>query len=1051
VKSVLSMAFRLGQALRYSSIQLRSIFNCSTQKPVVEPIVWKKINECGIQKSIRGCKGGSRKQRKINVICGIGQRCAEISCGINKDNLLKIKLHGADDKKQKISVGQINARSVKNKTFEITNLLLDNDLDILAVTETWLASGNKDEFTKSEISPTGYTILDVSRSKGKGGGVAIISKTALQSKKQRTPLVKSFEIIESLITTSKEILRLGVIYRPPSGGKHGQPIATFMDEFQEYLDSRATMSGILLLLGDFNFHFEDNSNCDALKLKDLLSGLNMKQHVIGATHKYGHCLDLVITRSDEIDINDLLVHAQIISDHSAITFSLPTEKPCKIKKQIRYRKLKDIDVVLLQKDFEQCSFVTNPENDINLLAEQYNKCLSEILEQHAPLIEKNVVDRNDSLWFSEECKLRKLEKRQAERKWRNNKITVNLHMLTEAADKYKLACHSAKTIFLQKQISDCNKNQKELFKITNFLLHKEKKSLLPSHTDPKQLANSFVNFFDAKIQKIRETFTASSNFPIGKSITNTPTLSHFKSVTEEEVRKTILSTNNKHCHLDPIPTTLLKSCLECLLPSLTKLINTSIEVSTFPNTWKCATVTPLIKKQSLDVEEMKNFRPVSNLCYMSKIAEKIVLKQIDTHMEIYNLHEPNQSAYRSKHSTETALVKIVNDLLLAVDKRKCVMLVMLDMSAAFDTVDHSILLNRMESSFGITNEANNWLCSYFGNRSQSVQIRGAMSDAVELASGMPQGSILGPKGYPAYVSPIFRIAQQHGVSMHMYADDTQLYADFDVTNFSEVKNKMEKCIADIREWLSLNCLKLNDDKTELLIIGQPTQLNKIDKYPTITIGNTVVKSVPSARNIGAVLDCRLKMTEQVNSVCGSCYAGLRSLGKIRSFLTVESATILVHSFITCRLDNLNSLLIGLPGCLLQKLQRIQNHAARIVTRLHKHDSISSTLKTLHWLPIEERIDYKVILLTFKALNSLAPSYLIDMFHSKENLRSLRSSGQALLIVPQTRLITVGDRAFSAYAPKLWNSLPQTMREDKDLNSFKTNLKTYLFKRAFKSH
>jgi len=120
-------------------------------------------------------------------------------------------------------------------------------------------------------------------------------------------------------------------------------------------------------------------------------------------------------------------------------------------------------MVLLQKDFEQCSFVTNPENDINLLAEQYNKCLSEILEQHAPLIEKNVVDRNDSLWFSEECKLRKLEKRQAERKWRNNKITVNLHMLTEAADKYKLACHSVKTIFLQKQIADCNKNQEGTF------------------------------------------------------------------------------------------------------------------------------------------------------------------------------------------------------------------------------------------------------------------------------------------------------------------------------------------------------------------------------------------------------------------------------------------------------------------------------------------------------------------------------------------------------------------------------------------------------------
>lgn len=140
--------------------------------------------------------------------------------------------------------------------------------------------------------------------------------------------------------------------------------------------------------------------------------------------------------------------------------------------------------------------------------------------------------------------------------------------------------------------------------------------------------------------------------------------------------------------------------------------------------------------------------------------------------------------------------------------------------------------------------------SYFGNRQQSVKISGKMSEAKVLTCGMPQGSILGPKGYPAYVAPLFEIAQQHNVSMHMYADDTQLYGEFDVDMFAEVKARMEKCISCIRDWLKKNCLKLNDRKTELLIIGQPSQIQMLDSHLSISIGNVSVSAVPSAHNIG---------------------------------------------------------------------------------------------------------------------------------------------------------------------------------------------------------
>ena len=266
------------------------------------------------------------------------------------------------------------------------------------------------------------------------------------------------------------------------------------------------------------------------------------------------------------------------------------------------------------------------------------------------------------------------------------------------------------------------------------------------------------------------------------------------------MKKEITKTNNKFCHLDPLPTTLLKSVLDCLLPSVTKLVNASIQSSTFPTEWKTATVTPLLKKPSADPEDKKNYRPVSNLSYVSKLTEWIVMKQIDQHMKKHKLHQIHQSAYRTNHSTETALVKINNDILTEMDNMKCVLLVMLDMSAAFDTVDQTTLPDRFRHDFGIDDAANDWLRSYFSERQQCVNINGTLSERKTIQRGMPQGSIIGPKGYPPYVSPIFSIAKLHDINMHMYADDTQLYVSFLPEHFEVVKLKMEQCIEAIRIW-----------------------------------------------------------------------------------------------------------------------------------------------------------------------------------------------------------------------------------------------------------
>ena len=463
-----------------------------------------------------------------------------------------------------------------------------------------------------------------------------------------------------------------------------------------------------------------------------------------------------------------------------------------------------------------------------------------------------------------------------------------------------------------------------------------------------------------------------------------------------------------------------------------------------------ATVTPLLKKPSLDSENMKNYRPVSNLAYVGKLVEKVVVSQIDAHMTVNNLHEPLQSAYRANHSVETALLRVSNDLLLAIDGKKCVFLTLLDLSAAFDTIDHSVFLTRIDHENGISESALKWLKSYFTDRSQEVHIQGQSSSKVALETGFPQGSVVGPFGFKPYTKPLTQIAKKYGVSIHLYADDTQLYIAFDPLDHENALSTLESCIADIREWMRQNCLKLNDTKTEFMVMGSKHQLSLV-KNVSLKIGTEDIQSVPKARNIGAVFDASLEMKDQVNQVTKSCYAQLRSIAQIRKHLTQEATAKLVNSFVTSRLDNLNSLLFGVHGYLIEKLQLIQNSSARLITRVKSSDHITPALISLHWLPVKYRIEYKILLLTYKAQHGKAPAYLKDLLIPYNPKRCLRSCARHELEPQKSRLKRFGDRTFTCCAPHLWNNLPFDVKLCQSTEQFKKSLKTLLFKRAFQGY
>ena len=217
---------------------------------------------------------------------------------------------------------------------------------------------------------------------------------------------------------------------------------------------------------------------------------------------------------------------------------------------------------------------------------------------------------------------------------------------------------------------------------------------------------------------------------------------------------------------------------------------------------------------------------------------------------------------------------------------------------------------------------------------------------------------------------------------------------------------------------------------------------------TFIIGESIIQPSTTARNLGVIFDQHLDMEAHVNALCKSCYGHLRRIGHIRKYLTTEATQLLVHSFVTSRLDNGNSLLYGLPDTLLAKLQLVQNTAARIVSRTRPCDHITPVLQKLHWLPVKQRVSFKILTLTHKAIHGLAPEYISELLHHYQPQRTLRSSSQLLLEVPRTRLTNYGRRSFSHAAPTLWNDLPVSLRNIETLGAFKSNLKTYLFRTAY---
>ena len=272
------------------------------------------------------------------------------------------------------------------------------------------------------------------------------------------------------------------------------------------------------------------------------------------------------------------------------------------------------------------------------------------------------------------------------------------------------------------------------------------------------------------------------------------------------------------------------------------------------------------------------------------------------------------------------------------------------------------------------------------------------SSEKDLFYSVPQGSILGAEYYCLYSKPVTAIIRYHGMIYHIYADDSQLYITITPSDdISRLTANIERCVRDVNCWMSENMLKLNESKTEVIFFSAKKQNDPFADVH-LTFGDSVIHPVREVRNLGVYLDQALTMEAHMKYVEKSCNFQIRNIHRIRPFLSDGTCKTLVQALVTSRLDYCNSLLVGIPKCDLHRLKKVQHSAARLVSRPNRSEDITSVLEELHWLQIPERIKFKVLLLTYKALHGESPDYILDLLRPYNPTRSLRFESRSPRLV-----------------------------------------------------
>ena len=1001
-------------------------------------------NSCPRWTHRKCCKIKIKKFKRLAKLKSFDWYC--VNCR-EDDNLfddhsspVNFEIHDLPDKyeivmktKNELLIIHLNCRSIVRKEEELQNIIEMLDPDIICLSETWLDISVP---SNSHI-PENYKMIRKDRTenfqqkykKKNGGGVAILYKSKLNLNIKKTLNDDTEDILWAEVKMKKSFL-VGVLYRPS--------YSKMLDDtdgpstLEKNIRKATEITNQLIITGDFNIDLRDEENNLTTSLKDTYETFSLKQIVKKPTRVNpgtgkASLIDHIWV-SPEINIKSTGTFIGL-SDHfgtytkipkSFINFEpTPIIKSRNFKNYIKENFAEDIKERLANSNIHSLI----KENKLNAATETLIDIIRETASIHAPFkyrkkrkkrkvpwstteLQNNIKKKNELLFDYHATRNPSLKKKASDDQ---NKITIM---------KRKL-----KKDYTLKGLEEAGTDPAKLWQMYNLLMGTHKPA---EDTEPECMsqdkANKYNNFFCQVGQK---TIEKPKDYKIPEALHNensAPNFS-FEFETIANTEKYIDLLNEKTATgSDEINAKLIKDIKKEISPILTDLLNLGYEKSMFPDCLKSAIIKPIYKNDNKN--DIANYRPIAILTALSKIFERSAQIQLTSHFEGNNLITIFQHAYRKGHGTITCLAESLNHIYKEIDSNKYAAIVTLDLSKAFDCLDHKLLLHKLKK-LGLTEPTLLWMKSYLENRNQVTKFKNFISSTGITNTGVPQGSILGPLLFICFTNDLPENLSEI-CKVNAYADDTQLIITAKSTQ--ELKEKIESAIEMAQSWFRNNLMKINSDKTNILIFNTSPETKNIKIKIKHNEHIIEKKSEPFVEILGIYIDQDLNWKKQINRIKRNAMGKIRNLSRIYHLLPLKHRINLYSAIVSPMFDYGDVLWSGCSQKLRNSLQRIQNFAIKSILGKKRRYSTRKCFKQLKLLTLEQRREIHLTVFAHKALLNQSSKNLHIQISALKSKFNTRNSSKYKLMIPSHRTAKF-TRSPLFKMVMAWNNTPEDLPKE----------------------
>lgn len=915
----------------------------------------------------------------------------------------------------------LNTQSMLAHMEELEVLIQNENPSVLLLSETRVT----EDILDSEISFKGYLTLRCNSESRHTGGVAILVKRNIVVKE-----ISNIAIDKNTWLLAIKIIKgfrngvYVVVYHSPNASH-----SDFIEYFENWCDNMLDEKDDVIITGDFNIDVAKHSFYSK-KLSQAINNLGMKQ-IVGEftriTQLSSTIIDLVITNNRKIQAQVLDTH--VISDHcviSVITVEKNTVQiisdvmindyraysPEKLKSKLSKTNWDDVNKLSL--DFKTVNFVQSLQDSVNELVKQ----------------KKLHVKHNIKKWYTAELRSMQFNRDRCFKIAKLTRQETDWNVYKTKRNEYSKIIRLRKNAYIENQIDQHQKNSKQLWRILKGIVNNDSQKTYNCVTfqnreyeNSLEITEEFNKFFINSVKEINDSIPESKF--IETPIPEVNESFSFETVSLENIIKIIQNMKNTST-TDGITVQVIKDGLPIIGNTLVEIINESLLTGVFPENWKVATIVPIPKiKQTKKCEE---YRPINILPKYEQILEIIVKEQILKFIESKKILLDSQSGFRAKHSCETALNLVLADWKNQMENNNFTVSVFMDFKRAFETIDRNRLIKKLEV-YGIRGTEKRWFESYLTLRYQKTKFNNQESNKLIIDLGVPQGSVLGPLLFILYINDIELNCEN--CNINLFADDT-LISVSDI-NLESAIIKINNNLHTISEWLKINKLKLNTDKTKAMIIGHRTI--PIDLNTDIKIENVKLECVSQFKYLGVIIDNKLKFNGNVDYILKKVSKKISFLGRLTNKLSMTAKITVYKTLIAPHFNYCASILFLCNEGDISKLQKQQNRALRIILKCSKYTRVKDMLDTLDWLSIRQTITLNSLLLIFKSINNLLPRYMTKNLIYNRDIHNYQTRTRDDFRLPTATKTTTQNTLYYK-GLKIFNELPTDAKQTTSVAAFR---------------